>query len=75
MTEKIKTGIIFLLAIALAFLIGRGYESRYMASVLSEHSELYALKVRTEQLVNQNPDEKTRRIFMQLGYDIAEKAK
>jgi len=70
MTEKIKTAVIFILTIALAFLVGRGYESRYMSSVLSERSELYALKLRTEQLVNQNQDETAKRIFKQLGYEI-----
>ena len=68
--EPLKTIAIIVLMIALAFILGRGYESRYMASVLSEHSELYALKIRTEQLINQNPDEKTKWLFKQLGYDV-----
>ena len=62
--------VIVILAIALAFIIGRGYESRYVEGLAARNIELEQLKLRTEQFVDQNLSGSGRAVFRQLGYEI-----
>lgn len=65
-----KLWVIFILAIALTAVIFRGYESRYVESLVIRNIELEQLKLRTEQFVDQNVSGSGRQVFRQLGYDI-----
>lgn len=65
-----KLMVIFILAVALTFIIGRGYESRYVEELVIRNMQLEQLKLRTEQLINQNANRNARISFKQLGYNI-----
>lgn len=70
MKDRWKTGVIFILAIALTAVIFRGYESRYVESLVIRNIELEQLKLRTEQFVEQNIGGSGQQVFRQLGYEI-----
>lgn len=65
-----KLLVIFILAIALALIIGRGYESRYIEELQIRNMQLEQLKLRTEQFVDQNVSGSGRAVFRQLGYNV-----
>lgn len=65
-----KLLVIFILAVALALIIGRGYESRYIEELQIRNMQLEQLKLRTEQFVDQNVSGSGRAVFRQLGYNV-----
>jgi len=74
MKEKIEKNwsiiLVFILGIALAFYVGRGYESKFVQKLAQEHAQLTALVQNTQKLVVKNGDDNLKNVFRQLGYNI-----
>lgn len=62
--------IILILFVVLAYVLGRGYESKIVEGLILENQRLNTMKLNTETVISQNAPIETQRIFQQLGYDI-----
>lgn len=65
-----KMCVIFVLAIALALMIGAGYESQYVQNLQQRNWQLEQLKLATQTFANSLDDLQSRSIFKRLGYDV-----
>ena len=65
-----REAVIFILAIILAFFVGRGYESRFTEGIIRQNQTWGKMISQTEQIVSQVPDRATRETFRRIGYNI-----
>lgn len=72
--ERVRELVIVALLLLLTALLfdrrGKTVQSDLITSVILANSQLNGLKVRTEQMVNQQGDAQLKRVFAQLGYSI-----
>lgn len=62
--------IVMVLAIYLAYLKGRGYESRFVQDLIVQNQQLGSMKVTTERLIQQSNNPQTIAAFRQMGYNV-----
>lgn len=63
--------LITVLLVILAFILGRGFESKYVQQLALERQQLLQLKQQTELMISRNGNEATKNAFRKLGYSIS----
>ena len=63
--------LITVLLVIVAFILGRGFESKYVQQVVIERQQLLQLKQQTELMISRNGNEATKNAFRKLGYSIS----